>query len=264
MDINEYISSGILELYVYGSLTDEESREVTIVLNQFPEVRTEVEEIEEVLRDLSATIAPGNAENLIHAIKRKLGNSSKTIVMETRKTNNLPMYIGWAASILFLMGLFFMFNKNQELRGELQALQGEKAQMESQIADARSDADKTKELLSVIRDKDIIKVPLAGQAVAPDAYATAYWDKATNTAYIDVKDLPEPPRGMVYQVWSLKLEPLTPTSIGILDKYEEDENKIFALDNTNLSEAFGITLEQAGGSKSPTMEQLYALGVVSS
>ena len=49
MDINEYISSGILELYVYGSLTDEESREVTSVLNQFPEVRTEVEEIEEVL-----------------------------------------------------------------------------------------------------------------------------------------------------------------------------------------------------------------------
>tara|TARA_R100001369_G_scaffold20091_1_gene36660 strand:- start:139359 stop:140153 length:795 start_codon:yes stop_codon:yes gene_type:complete len=264
MDINEYISSGILELYVYGSLTEEESREVTRILNQFPEVRTEVEEIEETLQNLSATIAPSNAEDLIHAIKRKLGNSSKTIVMETRKTNNLPMYIGWAASVLFLLGLFLMFNKNQELRGELQALQVEKAQMESQIANARLDAEKSKGLLTVIRDKNIIKVPLAGQAVAPDAYATAYWDKATNTTYIDVKDLPEPPRGMVYQVWSLKLEPLTPTSIGILDNFEEDENKIFALENTNLSEAFGITLEPAGGSKSPTMEQLYTLGVVSS
>lgn len=264
MDINEYISSGILELYVYGSLTDEESREVTRILNQFPEVLSEVDEIEETLQNLSSTIAPGNAEDLIHSIKRKLGNNNKTIVMDTRKHNNIPMYIGWAASVLFLLGLFLMFNKNQELRGELQALQGEKAQMESQIADARLDSEKSKKLLSVIRDKDIIKVPLAGQAVAPDAYATAYWDKATNITYIDVKDLPEPPRGMVYQVWSLKLEPLTPTSIGILDKYEEDENKIFALENTNLSEAFGITLEPAGGSKSPTMEQLYTLGIVSS
>ncbi len=262
MDINNYISSGILELYVYGALSETESREVTRVLKQFPEVESEVEEIEEALIQLSAAIAPQNAENLIAAIKRKLSHNSKVIAMEKR--SNIPMYIGWAASLIFLIGLFFMFNKNQELRQDLQALQGEKAQMESQIAEARTDADKSKELLSIIRDKNIIKVPLAGQAIAPDAYAAAYWDKSTNTTYIDVKDLPEPPRGMVYQVWSLQLEPLTPTSIGILDTYEEDENKIFALENINPSEAFGITLEPAGGSKTPTMEQLYTLGVVSS
>ncbi len=36
------------------------------------------------------------------------------------------------------------------------------------------------------------------------------------------------------------------------------------LQNTNESEAFGIRLEPAGGSESPTMEQLYTLGVVAS
>lgn len=263
MDINEYISSGILELYVYGALSETESREVTRILRQYPEVESEVEQIEKTLQELSAAVAPEDAENLIEAIKRKLSHNPKVITMRESKSN-YPMYIGWAASLLFLIGLFLMFNKNQELRENLQALQVEKAIMESQIADARTDAEKSKELLSVIRDKDIIKVPLAGQAVAPDAYAAAYWDKSTNTTYIDVKDLPEPPRGMVYQVWSLQLEPLTPTSIGVLDTYEEDENKIFALQNTNPSEAFGITLEPAGGSETPTMEQLYTLGVVSS
>jgi len=263
MDINNYVSSGILELYVYGALSETESREVTRILKQYPEVESEVSEIEEALIQLSAAVAPADAENLILAIKQKLSHNPKVVTMESRKSN-IPMYIGWAASLLFLIGLFLMFNKNQELRKDLQALQGEKAQMETQIAEARTDADKSKELLSIIRDKDIIKVPLAGQAVAPDAYAAAYWDKNTNITYIDVKDLPEPPRGMVYQVWSLQLEPLTPTSLGVLDTYEEDENKIFALENMNPSEAFGITLEPAGGSKSPTMEQLYTLGVVSS
>ncbi len=263
MDINKYVSSGILELYVYGALSETESREVTRILKQYPEVKAEVEEIEEVLINLSAAVSPQETEHLLRAIKQKLSHNPKVVTMESKRSN-IPMYIGWAASLLFLIGLFLMFNKNQDLRKELQALQGEKAQMESQIADARNDADKSKELLSVIRDKDIIKVPLGGQAVAPNAYAAAYWDKNTNTTYIDVKDLPEPPRGMVYQVWSLQLEPLTPTSIGILDTYEEDENKIFALENMNPSEAFGITLEPAGGSKTPTMEQLYALGVVSS
>ncbi len=263
MDINNYVSSGILELYVYGALSETESREVTRILKQYPEVESEVDEIENVLIQLSAAVAPADTERLIKTIKQKLSHNPKVVTMESRKSN-IPMYIGWAASLVFLIGLFLMFNKNQELRQDLQALQGEKAQMESQIAEARTDADKSKELLSIIRDKDIIKVPLAGQAVAPDAYAAAYWDKNTNTTYIDVKDLPEPPRGMVYQVWSLQLEPLTPTSIGILDTYEEDENKIFALENINSSEAFGITLEPAGGSETPTMEQLYTLGVVSS
>ncbi|TVZ27614.1 anti-sigma-K factor rskA [Gillisia sp. Hel_I_86] len=263
MDINNYISSGILELYVYGALSEPESREVTRILKQFPEVESEVEEIEEALIQLSAAVAPADADKLIQRIKQKLSHNPKVVTMKSGRSN-IPMYIGWAASLIFLIGLFLMFNKNQKLRQDLQALQGEKAQMETQIAEARLDAEKTKELLSIIRDKDIIKVPLAGQAVAPDAYAAAYWDKTTNTTYIDVKDLPEPPRGMVYQVWSLQLEPLTPTSIGILDTYEEDENKIFPLENTNPSEAFGITLEPARGSKTPTMEQLYALGVVSS
>ena len=41
-----------------------------------------------------------------------------------------------------------------------------------------------------------------------------------------------------------------------------NENKIFTINNTNSSEAFGITLEPEGGSKTPTLEQLYTLGTV--
>jgi anti-sigma-K factor RskA len=65
---------------------------------------------------------------------------------------------------------------------------------------------------------------------------------------------------MVYQVWALKLNPLTPTSIGLLDKF--DDNVFFAVNNTGDAEAFAITLEPAGGSLNPTMEQLYTLGKV--
>ena len=117
-------------------------------------------------------------------------------------------------------------------------------------------------MLSVLRDKKITRIPLQSQGVAPDAYATVYWNKEQNKAYIDAKELPTPPRGKVYQVWSLQLEPLTPTSIGLLDEFSMDDNKILTLENPNTSEAFGITLEPEGGSESPTMEQLYVLGAV--
>lgn len=136
--------------------------------------------------------------------------------------------------------------------------------METDIAEARDNAREAQALLSVLRDKNILEVQLQGQAIAPDAYATVYWDKEKNITYIDAQDLPTPPRGMVYQVWSLKMEPLTPSSIGLLDEFESDENKIFQLENMNISEGFGITLEPEGGSETPTMEQLYTLGTISS
>ncbi|HET7360888.1 MAG TPA: anti-sigma factor, partial [Salinimicrobium sp.] len=110
--------------------------------------------------------------------------------------------------------------------------------------------------------QDLTRVALTGQKIAPNVDVNVIWNKVENRAFIDAQDLPEPPPGKVYQVWSLTLNPLTPTSIGLLENFEEDANKIFVLANPNQSEAFGITLEPAGGSKTPTMEQLYVLGVV--
>lgn len=263
MDIKEYIKSGILELYVYGALTDKESEEVTRTLNRYPEIKEEVEKIEAALQHLSAAGAPHNPQFLINSLRPKISGSSRKDPA-TRKKSNLPAYIGWAASVLLLLGLLFMFNRNRELRDSLLAVQAEKARMESQIAATRDDAEKVQELLAILRDRDIIKIPLGGQEIAPNANATAWWDKTTNTTYIDAQNLPEPPAGMVYQVWSLKFEPLSPTSIGLLEEFEEDENKIFALANVNDSEGFGITLEPAGGSETPTLERLYTLGPVSS
>jgi hypothetical protein len=134
--------------------------------------------------------------------------------------------------------------------------------LEQQIADTDSSLEKTQALLNTIRDKNISVVPLGGQEVSPTSYAKAYWNIEDQKVFIDAKGLPEPPDGFVYQVWSLKLSPLTPTSVGLLEDFATDENKIFALNNPNDSEAFGITLEPAGGSESPNLEQLYTLGVV--
>ncbi len=261
MNIEEYISSGILELYVYGALTEEESREVSEILKEHPEVRKEVEEIEAALQQLASAAAPYNPEELLASIKQKLSNKNVKTLPVRRKTHWVS-YIGWAACLLLLVGLFFLIDDNNELRQQLNSEKARSARMEQQIADARENAEKAQELLAVLRSKEITRTNLQGQTVAPEAYAAVYWNKEENKAYIDAKELPEPPRGKVYQVWSLKLDPLTPTSIGLLEDFEADDNKIFTLENANESEAFGITLEPAGGSESPTMEQLYVLGAV--
>ena len=116
--------------------------------------------------------------------------------------------------------------------------------------------------LSSAQDPKNTIVPLAGQEVSPTSFAKVYWNQETHTVYVDGAGLPEPPEGYVYQVWALKLNPLTPLSIGLLDDFTGDNKRIFAVDNVVEAEAFGITLEPAGGSATPTLEQLYTLGKV--
>jgi anti-sigma-K factor RskA len=48
----------------------------------------------------------------------------------------------------------------------------------------------------------------------------------------------------------------------LLENFAADGLKVFNVSNTADADAFGITLEPAGGSTSPTMEQLYTLGKV--
>jgi hypothetical protein len=52
-----------------------------------------------------------------------------------------------------------------------------------------------------------------------------YWNKETQVVYVDAVGLPEPPKRRMF--WALKLNPLTPTSIGLLDKFESNSQRMF-------------------------------------
>ncbi|WP_422106809.1 anti-sigma factor [Winogradskyella sp.] len=262
MDIKAYIASGILELYVAGQLSEKENQEVYELIQQYPEILQEVLEIEAAVVKLTASVSPHAID--FESFKGKLeGTDTKVVDLKPRKPNWIS-YTGWAASILLIGGLLWTLNTKTQLEEELQTVFTEKQYLEIQIEEARDNLAATKTLLDAIRDKDIIAVPLGGQGDYVSSYAKVYWNKADNTIYLDGEGLPNAPEGKVWQVWSLTLNPLTPTSLGTIDDFNTDDNKIFAIANTNESQAFGITLEPEGGSESPTMEQLYTLGVVSS
>ncbi len=261
MDIKAYIESGILELYVAGKLSEKENQEVYELMQQHPEILQEVLEIEAAVVKLTAAVSPHAID--FESFKEKLNTDTKVVDLKPRKPNWIS-YTGWAASVLLAGGLLWTLNNKNKVEEELQTVSTEKQYLEIQIEEARNDLSATKNLLDAIRDKDIIAVPLGGQGDYAATYAKVYWNKADNTIYLDGEGLPNAPEGKVWQVWSLTLNPLTPTSLGIIDDFNTDDNKIFTIANANESQAFGITLEPAGGSESPTMEQLYTLGVVAS
>ena len=267
MDVKQYIESGILELYIAGSLSEKENTEVAAMIEKHPELLSEIQKIESTVSTLTSSVSPKENEpafkNLLIKMIQEKESDAKVIPID-RPKNNWVKYSGWAASILIGSTLLFTVLNNSDLTEQLETSETEKQQFEQQLEDAKSSLDANETLLSAIRAKDIITVPLQGQSVSPNSYAKVYWNKDSNTIYVDVQGLPDPPAGKVYQLWSLKLNPLTPTSLGTIDDFITDTNKIFTIDNPNDSQAFGITLEPEGGSESPTLEQLYTLGAVSS
>jgi anti-sigma-K factor RskA len=261
METQEYINSGILELYVYGLLSETENEEVTTMANTHHEINAEIIAIEKAIVALSSSFSPFHSVANYEKIKAKL-ELKHAPVIEMETSRNWSQYIGWAAAILLLVGIGFQYNQLEQTGNQVVNAEIEKAKVEKERDIIALQNKQNETSLAVVRDTKNTVVALGGQAVAPESSAKVYWNKETQVVYVDAAGLPEPPKGMVYQVWALKLNPLTPTSIGLLDKFDENNQRIFAVNNTGEAEAFAITLEPAGGSLNPTMEQLYTLGKV--
>ncbi|TDE53450.1 anti-sigma factor domain-containing protein [Flavobacterium sp. GT3P67] len=261
METKEYIGSGILELYVYGLLSEPENEEVNIMAKNNPEINDEIIAIEKAIIALSSSFSPFHSVANFEKIKEKL-ELKHAAVIQLEPSKNWSQYIGWAAAILLLVGIGYQYNQLDQTNTQVVNTEIEKAKLEKEFNVLKLKNTTNETSLAIVRDTKNTVVALGGQAVAPESFAKVYWNQETKVVYIDAAGLPEPPKGMVYQVWALKLSPLTPTSIGLLENFDVNEQKLFAVNNANEAEAFGITLEPAGGSLTPTMQQLYTLGKV--
>ncbi len=261
MDIEKYIASGILELYVAGALSDAENIDIQAYADAHPEIQQEIEAIEAAILQLTKSTSPGMPNTAFEVIKKR--SNPDVVSLTTKKP--VFTYLGWAASLLFAAGMLWMYLEKDKLSTSIQLVEEERQTLEEQLdglKETLADKEQTERILQELRSKEIEVVALGGQNVAPTSYAKVYWNKKERKVYVDGKGLPEPPEGYDYQVWSLTLQPLTPTSIGVLSNFKGNSTHIFELKNDNTSEAFGITLEPKGGSETPNLEQLYTLGTV--
>ena len=257
----EYIESGILELYVFGRLSDAENAEVAAMAEKHEDVKAEIVSIEKAVISLSYSVAPYLSAENYEKIRQKLIEKHSGVVQMPARKSGMSQYMGWAAAVVLLLGLGFQYYKYNEVVQEVEAQTIQRSKYEQLLAVTQKDKQQVENTLAIVRDKFSRTIQLEGQQVSPESFAKVYVNDNKKEIYVDVAGLPEPPAGKVYQVWALKLDPLTPTSIGVIDNKNENRG-ILKVENFDEAQAFGITLEPAGGSVSPTLDQLYTLGKV--
>lgn len=259
MNVQELIESGALELYVYGVLPPEEMVEITRFIHNHPELKAEVERIEQSIIQLSSSFSPNIPSHLYDKMRENWKQVPASTVSPPSGTSFLKCalfgLLGIAASIFFWSNL-------QKSKSELQTIKKQNQVLIDSIQEFHKKDTQHKHLFAAIKHPDNLIIPLAGQKIAAHASARVYWNKSTKEVIVDATGLPEPPPGKVYQVWALKLNPLTPTSIGLLNEFSSNEIRMFVVENASAPQAFGITLEPEGGSSTPTLEQLYTLGAI--
>jgi anti-sigma-K factor RskA len=266
-----YISSGILELYANGLLSEVESREVEAMCVAYPEVKAELEKIQLALeqlaldnqrplrRDLKQNILAKiqSIENQKDTTSNNLQGAPKTAkIVSISPFRKYAMAASFAAFGLSAALNLLLYKNLNNANDQIVALQSENAVIVKNNDVIKVKLDKTQESIASISNAAIQKIVLKGVPTHTDAELTIFWNSQTSDVYSVINTLPEPPKGMQYQLWAL--DNGTPIDAGMLSN--NDEKTIQKMKNIANAQAFAITLEVEGGVASPTLTQMYAMG----
>jgi anti-sigma-K factor RskA len=112
---------------------------------------------------------------------------------------------------------------------------------------------------AVMTDRSITPVAMYGVGYHAICRCTMFWDKNTGKAYIMIHHLVPAPDGKNYQLWAMVNG--KPVSAGIVN--EKIRGRFIEMPNVpETSTAFIVTLENAGGSTTPTESETYLAGKI--
>lgn len=256
MELNDIISSGLLELYAAGLTSNEESLQVEQWARQYPEVAAELKAIQDSVEALAFANAVTPAANVKDKIMSRIENESDAKVIATSKAPviGIPAYWKWmaAASILLLMGSLMV---NVMFYGKYDTASKKLDEVQQQLADATQSNDSMKTDMGIVHNKYSMPVALHDMDSTSDATAKVFWMKNTGDVYVDPSNLPDAPAGKQYQLWAIVGGNAVDAGMIVTaktgDKYriQKMENKKFM----NITvQAFAISLEKAGGNPTPT------------
>ena len=166
MDIQGYLDTGILELYVYGLLDENGTREVSDMAKQYPEINDEIISIEKSIINLSTSFSPFLSSENFDRIREKL-EIKYGKVADVRTRSYFPKYVGWAAAVLLLAAIGVQYVRLDTANKQVATAEVEKTKLQEALVTSEIKIKQTDDALSFIRNKNTSVITLGGQAVSP-------------------------------------------------------------------------------------------------
>ncbi|WP_020567884.1 anti-sigma factor [Neolewinella persica] len=266
MDIKQYITSGILELYVLERLEPAEMREVEANALQHPEIRSEIDQIEQVLEAFAIAAAPEvSPEILDRLLKEAKGKKApastpeRTADVPTPATSSSFAWIPWLLAIAALAALLYAYTQLGNRTEELQDVQGRLEILQKDCDENQEVIRAAQQRLNEVTNPATQGIILAGTDNAPDKQAIVFYNQATNKTLFKAVNLPPPPAGKQYQLWAIDAD--GPKDLGVL-ALDLEGNVVLEVNYLPAVAAFAITLEDEGGKPAPDLSTLQVYGDV--
>lgn len=270
-DLKTYLESGILELYVLGDLSKEEMLEVEGYAEQYPEIRHELNEIENALQNYAQQNAIEPSEKIKSNIIEALGfDENESTVEPTVKsigsisgTTKFYKYAFAASLTLLFISIILLINLNNKLNEsytQIAVLESGNQKFSNQVNFMESQLTDTKNALQFYQNPSSYKiVTLKGSEKAPDASIVVAFNPDREEVMIDMANLnmPSNDEGHQYQLWAIVDG--KPVDLGVFDS-ASDTTGMKKMKSVKSAQAFAVTLEPRGGSVNPTTEQMMAIG----
>jgi anti-sigma-K factor RskA len=245
MNVQEYIASGILELYAMGALSGAEMREVEAMLEKYPEIREEFERIQASLEAYamkhSVQTSADLKKNVMNAIN---GREKKIIPLYSR----LAVAASLAALLVSLIVNYTLYSKLEKSDAQVAQMIDDQNKLKSQYDEQLARYDQVEKDLNLLKHPGMIAVELSPTETGPkDAKAMVYTSRKTSEVFLELVNMPVPPSGMQYQLWGMVDG--KPVDAGLITM--EPDSSIHAMKTVPGANAYAISLETAGGNTSP-------------
>lgn len=265
MDNKAYIESGILETYVLGMCSAEEAREVEAMCSKYPEVKAELTAIQESINQYAAAHSKApkaqTRENILNEIAALEESQQFTKPTVPLFSSRLAIAASFILLSLSLIGNIVFYSRWKSANEEVIALNSEKQQLADNMKTNQVKLENMHNDMAILANPYTMKVMMKGVEKSPNSMAMIYWNQQSKEVFIELKSLPMPEQGKQYQLWAIVDG--KPVDAGMITMTEGDSS-LHKMKDFETAQAFAITLENEGGSPSPTLTEMYVMGAIGS
>lgn len=281
-----YIETGILELYVLGHLNAQEQREAEEMAAKYPAIKEEITAIEIAMEQYAIKHAIEPSKGLDKQIFEKIAVPVQETQVQ-KETTSTPVHeakivqlsADHAAStirtlryslvacvgllVVSVAALYATHDKLNVANQQIIAMNVDKEKFASTVSFMKDENKDLQKIAAISADPTWTTVKLAGTKISPQANMMVYWHRKGQHVMVDNTKmaLPQNDAAHQYQLWAIVAG--KPVDLGVFDAKSGPGKLLLTMKEVANVQAFAVTLEKRGGSPSPTMEKMIAMGGVS-
>jgi len=262
MDSKKILQSGILEQYVLGLVSEEESAKVEEYMIAYPEVHEKIQRLRSCMEhytglhdisspkdlDICKEVSLSNCKQLSGkarerclSVETKFGKPQQKRQLAEMHSHTRLLTALASISILFFAGLsIYFYQKQASGASALAKIKEQFCDLKDRHTVVVSQMQATTTDNALLKDEVTQKMNMKGVGVMPEAEVVVYYNPKQKRTILDPVSLPEAPKDHYYQLWAEVDQRFV--DMGTIDQRVE-ENGFIPVDYVANANNFTITLK---------------------